>query len=290
MPFNSSIVGTESMPYVHETDTRWAMNYAAAIGDENPMLLDTRQERLPVHPMYLAFPEWEAMKTLMPAMRLADDELTKSVEMHHDTVMHRPLTAGMVLSTVASVRAVQTHRSGTLVTYALDTSEVDGDPVGVSTVQALYRGVALVGDDRGEAPALGAAPADSGAGLTESRQVSFPATACHTYSECARIWNPFHTDISVAEEVGISGLILHGTATLARAVSEICEAFEELSIDRVTRITADLRAMVIVPTSLELEYGKPERNGALDSLVVSFQLTTPEAGHALKRGQVTFRK
>ena len=289
MPFDSSLVGVQSDPFTHILDTRWAMNYAASIGDENPVLLDTRQPLLPVHPMYLAFPEWEAMKQLMPQLRLTEDELGRSVEMHHTTVLDKPLVAGTDLSTVASVRAVQDHRSGTLVTFDVTTSEVTGDRVGTSTIQALYRDVAMTGADRGDAEVGTAASYDADT-LSESRAVALPATACHVYSECARIWNPFHTDISVAEKVGISGLILHGTATLARAVSELCESYDDLSIERVASISADLRAMVMVPVSLTLEHGKPQLSDDLDSLVVSFQLTTPEGGLALKRGVVTFRR
>lgn len=289
MPFDSSLVGVESDPFVHDAESRWAMNYAASIGDENPLLLDTRQSPLPVHPMYLAFPEWEAMKQLMPALRLSDDELGRSVEMHHTTVLDRTLVAGTSMSAVAAVRAVHSHRSGTLVTFDVTTSEVGGDRLGVSTIQALYRDVAMAGADRGEV-SNGPASSYDGDSLAESRQVVIPATACHVYSECARIWNPFHTDISVAEKVGISGLILHGTATLARAVSDLCEAYDDLSIDRVASSSADLRAMVVVPVALDLEHGKPQLSDDLDSLVVSFQLKTPEGGLALKRGVVTFRR
>ena len=43
--------------------------------------------------------------------------------------------------------------------------------------------------------------------------------AAHTYTECARIWNPIHTDLAVALAADLPGLILHGTATLAHGVS-----------------------------------------------------------------------
>ena len=45
------------------------------------------------------------------------------------------------------------------------------------------------------------------------------ATAAHVYTEGARIWNPIHTDAAVAARAGLPGIILHGTATLALAVS-----------------------------------------------------------------------
>ena len=41
------------------------------------------------------------------------------------------------------------------------------------------------------------------------------------YTECARIWNPIHTDAAVARAAGLPAIILHGTATLALAVSRV---------------------------------------------------------------------
>jgi hypothetical protein len=50
------------------------------------------------------------------------------------------------------------------------------------------------------------------------REVPLAATAAHVYTECARIWNPIHSDAAVASGAGLPGIILHGTATLALAV------------------------------------------------------------------------
>lgn len=288
MPFESSVVGTEAEPYIHRTDSRWGMNYAAAIGDENPTLLDTRRDRLVIHPMYLSFPEWESMQMLMPSLRLSDDERERSVEMHHDTELYQPLVAGMDLYTVSSVRAVQEHRAGTQVIFTVKTTDTAGTPVGTSTVQALYRDVDLIGESRGKPIERDAIVSNKSYSFDTVVPLSIPATACHVYSECARIWNPFHTDISVAERVGIHGLILHGTATLARVVSEICNAYESLSIETVSRVNADLRAMVIVPTSLKLELAIiPTVEDQFRR--VAFQLRTQEGDFALKRGSIEFQ-
>jgi acyl dehydratase len=51
--------------------------------------------------------------------------------------------------------------------------------------------------------------------------VNVPAQAAHVYTECARIWNPIHTDIAAARAAGLPDLILHGTANLALAVSRV---------------------------------------------------------------------
>ena len=51
------------------------------------------------------------------------------------------------------------------------------------------------------------------------------ATAAHVYTECARIWNPIHTDVAYARAAGLPDIILHGTATLALSISKVSRRF-----------------------------------------------------------------
>ena len=83
---------------------------------------------------------------------------------------------------------------------------------------------------------------------TWQTRVAISAQLAHVYTECARIWNPIHTDIAVARAAGLPGLILHGTATLALAVS--CVIARELDGDpgRVRRVAARFTGMVPVPS------------------------------------------
>ena len=61
-------------------------------------------------------------------------------------------------------------------------------------------------------------PSSSGAPLYVE-EMNFSAYEGVMYSECARIWNPIHSDHATALASGLDGPILHGTATMARAVS-----------------------------------------------------------------------
>jgi acyl dehydratase len=84
--------------------------------------------------------------------------------------------------------------------------------------------------------------------LDERRSVVRPVDA-HVYSECARIWNPIHTDITAARAAGLADPILHGTATLARAVSAVA-AMREHDLVGVQRVTAAFRQPVELGTEL----------------------------------------
>ena len=74
--------------------------------------------------------------------------------------------------------------------------------------------------------------------------------AAHVYSECARIWNPIHTDLAVAREAGLSAPILHGSATLALAVSQVIRRDLDGDPTRVREVAARLTGMVSMPSTI----------------------------------------
>jgi acyl dehydratase len=100
------------------------------------------------------------------------------------------------------------------------------------------------------------------------------------YTECARIWNPIHTDVSVARAAGLPDPILHGTATLALALS--CVVARDLGGEpaRVAEVRARFTGMVRLPSSFTVR-GRPG-----DGRGVSFDAHGPDGGPVLSQGVV----
>jgi acyl dehydratase len=108
----------------------------------------------------------------------------------------------------------------------------------------LYRGVMLEGGDRSTASIEDPPPDERD--LPSIGDISVAATAGHVYTECARIWNPIHTDSEYARAAGLPGIILHGTATLALSVSKILEKLNT----EVRRVRCRFAGMVLMPGTL----------------------------------------
>ena len=154
---------------------------------------------------------------------------------------------------------------------------------------SLYRGVACDGASAG-APrpeggcagptAPGTRPDDPEAPPDWSANVPIAPTLAHVYTECARIWNPIHTDRAVARAAGLPDIILHGTATLALAVSEVLRHAPAASAAEVTRITCRFSAMVALPSTITVEGWMPD-NG---TRAIPFQVRNVEGRAALTRG------
>ncbi len=259
----SAILGTEVGPLRHDIDARWLMAYAAGLGERDPRYYDTRSADGPMaHPLFPFCYEWP----LALEMRAAaiDAELAPlSVHATHHVVIHRPPRAGDTLLTSARIVRIARRARGTLVTTRFTTLDDRGAPVTTTDYGSFYRGVEC-DDDASVTPLdVGAWTSrhprhevdpvrDRGLSATALWRDTIPiaAEAAHVYTECARIWNPIHTDVAVAKAAGLPGLILHGTATLALAIS--CVVRRELAGApcRVREVTARFSGMVPMPSTL----------------------------------------
>src|SRR5574341_1571223 len=213
------IVGLTVGPIAHDIDARWLMAYAAALGETDPRYYDTLAPGGPAaHPLFPVCYEWPVMLALRD--RTTPDAVAlRGVHAAHDLTLHRAPRAGDALSTTARVTGLAHKRAGTLMTVRQETVDADGLPVSTTDYGSVYRDVGFKGEDSGvRADARGGLEMPAGA---VELPVAVPAGLAHVYTECARIWNPIHTDVAVARGAGLPDIILHGTATLALAVSRI---------------------------------------------------------------------
>jgi acyl dehydratase len=91
--------------------------------------------------------------------------------------------------------------------------------------------------------------------------VEVPGPLAHVYSECARIWNPIHTDVAVARAAGLPGPILHGTATLALAVTRLVERDLAGDCRAVRGVEARFTGMVPLPSAFSVCAGPRDGRG-----------------------------
>jgi acyl dehydratase len=287
MPIGSSIVGSAGVPLVAEIDSRWTMAYAAALGDAIPLYLDTNRGVI-AHPMFPVCFEWPVQVAMRAQFEkstsLTRDEAMRGVHATHDTVLHRAIRPPERLTTRLTVAGVERRTPGAYMVTRLDTLDQAGKPVCTSWYGAIYRGVEVIGPDvPAKFPPAPAQPiVEAGEPLSEC-QVDVPAGMAHIYTECARIFNPIHTDATVARAAGLPEIILHGTATLALAVSRIIDSEAGKDAARVERVAARFGAMVTMPSTLTV------RVLARDGAAVFFDVLSGEGRLAIRDGMVAMR-
>lgn len=274
------LVGASMGPSVQAIDARWLMAYAAALGETDAAFFDTRRPAgLHAHPLFPVCYEWP----LAVAMRAALPEAVaiRSVHATHDLRIHRAPRDGDRLSVRATIARAEARRSGAYVLSRYETADADGAPVTTTEYGSVYLGVRCAGPVAVPA-ATPAPPAPAW-----SAPVAVAPGLAHVYTECARIWNPIHTDAAVATRAGLDEIILHGTATLALAVSQVL-AREGEDPGAVTRIIGRFGAMVRMPSTLTVR-GYPGAETA-DGRRIPFDTLAADGRPAIRDGALWVRR
>ena len=274
MPLTSAVVGSTSRPFHHTADLRWILAYSAGIHDEARSVFSQHAVAHPVFPVCL---EWPAILDLR-VHGLTREEAGRGVHASHDLTIHRPVRPGDELVTTATTVGVEAGRNGAATWTRLSTVDAQGRPVATTYQRGVLLGVPLDGEglivDR---PSPWDPPSVDDAGSVE-RTIEVGAQDAHTYTECARIWNPIHTEWDVASAAGLPFLLLHGTATLARAVSVVDDLIGSGQRE-VDRIACRFAAPVPMPSALTIRAWPDGR----------FQVALPDGSAVITGGRLRWR-
>jgi acyl dehydratase len=250
------------VPDRQEIDKRWLMAYSAGLGEmQYP------------HPLFPVCYEWPVSRPIRQIDALRE-HYGRLVHAEHDLTLHRAARDGDRLEVSVRVAAVVQKKPGAIVVFRFETRDAAGAPVSTTNFTALYRGVSVEGADRGSvdsAPELKQA-------LSPAGEIQIGATAAHVYTECARIWNPIHTDREYARAAGLPDIILHGTATLALSVSRILEKFKVIPGD-VRRVRCRFAGMVLMPSRLSVHASHSENR-------IEFETRNERGEAVIQRGSV----
>jgi len=295
MPLDVRMVGETTRTFTHDVDARWIMSYAAGLGDFNPVYMDTAAHEVMAHPVFPVCLEWPVIlssRELPGYETVTPEEAARGVHAAHDLHLYRPIRAGERLTTSATIISLKSIRPGAAQMTRLDTIDADGDLVCRTYQLGISRGVAVTGEVRetgakGETgEGIDVAPQTPVRPQTEASTASFilpvRAGAAHVYTECARIFNPIHTDRQVAIAAGLPDIILHGTATMAMAVGRLVDEYLDRDPTRVRRLGGRFAAMVLMPSELALEVA------AVEPGVIHFDVRTADGQAAFQNAYLCF--
>jgi acyl dehydratase len=245
-----TVAGTEVGALSTSLDARWLMAYSASLGVDDPRYYDTLAEGGPLaHPLFSVCYEWPAVLALR-AKAVREAWALQGVHSTHHVVVHRLPSATDRLLTRAQIITVRPSRAGTLVVARLSTVDRNGRPVTTTDYGSVYRGIGTDAEQRAQVERLDRPSPPPASKTWWSAKVPVASRAAHVYSECARIWNPIHTDIAVARSAGLAAPILHGSATLALAVSQVVNHDLDGDPARVREIAVRFTGLVFMPSTI----------------------------------------
>jgi acyl dehydratase len=272
-----------------EVTARMTMAYAAALGETEPRYLDdVRQGGLVAPPPFCVVLEWPVMSgsRYRTVTGTSAEQAYAAIHVRQDSRFHRLVRPGDRLVTEGRLVHVRATSAGALVTSKLETRDAaTAVPVVTSWFAAIFLRLGLDGPPTTleEPPPLRAEPEVPTTGAATIR-VPIARTLPHVYTECARIWNPIHTERAVALAAKLPDIILHGTATWALAAQRLLQSYAEGDPSRLLRIAGRFHGMVVPGGEIAIEHARdPERPGT-----VQFAVRNSDGDLAIAHGVAEF--
>lgn len=289
MAIPTELVAMTVPPLTHDVDERWTMAYSAALEDCRAAYHDTTApDGVVAHPLFVVCVEWPVIvssRAASEAAGVAPDEVITSVHATHDTEIHRLARPGDRLTTSMEMVGLVQKTPGAMSSTRLRTVDADGAPVATTTQNGIYLGVPLAGDDRPDPDPPTPIPGHERRGTPTEVTVAIPAGAAHTYTDCARIWNPIHTSKQVALDAGLPDIILHGTANLAHGVTAVIDHDGGGDPNQVRRIACRFAAMVRLPDTLTVRIW-PANDTGPGRRTVPFEVVNQSGETAVRDGLI----
>jgi acyl dehydratase len=291
MIIDSSYVNTQLKEY--STVVNWfnIMNYAAAIGDENPLYFNDEGKTIIAPPMFAVATTWPISGNILEFLEdksFPTEVLKTQVHYTEHLILHRPIYAGENISIQGSIAAIIKHHAGAVIVNRYNAFDKTGEPIFTEYIGGMMRGVQCTGDNRGQEnlPAI-PEPIVQDQPIWE-KQIYIDRMRPYIYEGCTGISFPIHTSINFAKSVGLPDIIFHGTATLALAVREITNLEADKNPMMIKEISCRFTGMVIPGTNIKVSLdGKAERGNGKD---LFFKVYNDQNQRAISNGYVRIEK
>lgn len=263
MKIDSKFVNASIKDYSYKVHWRKIMNYAAAVNDDNPYYFnDEKEEGIVAPPMYIVAITWpiiENLKNFIQIEKFPIKVLKTIVHYTEHIKIHRLIKPNDELFLKGKIVAILPHRAGTHIVIRLDANDKNNNPVFTEHIGGMLRGVKLDGDGLGE-NTLPYIPVFSNATKPLwKKTIEIDKLRSFIYDGCTDIIFAIHTSKKFAHFVGLPGIILQGTATLAYTVKEIINTEAGGNPHKIKEIYCKFTGMVKPGTIIQLQLNNKSR-------------------------------
>lgn len=291
MKLDAGFVGTPLKSYRTTVKWRDTTNYAAAVQDNNPKYFDDRQKQgILAHPMFAAAVTWPVVSRLesfIQSQEFPKEVLLTQVHYSEHLVIHRLMRPADELSLTGSLMALLPHRAGTHAIICLEANDRHGEPLFTEYIGAMLRGVAC-----GEGGLAGQLPlipeSDNPAEALWVSDIHIDPLRPYVYDGCSQIEFPIHTSPKFAEMVGLPGILLQGTATLAYAVRELVDKEADGDPARMAEIACRFTGMVQPGCDIRVRCTERKSHGTHTDIF--FEVLDGDKNRAIRNGYAKMRQ
>ena len=286
MQLDPAFVGTCLKEYRCTLDWRQSMNYAAAVQDPNPWYFDDERAdgiiAPPMQAVALTWPIFERFHEFAPKDGFPLEAMQRQVHYTEHLIFHRPLKPGGDLIIQGRIAAILPHRAGTHVVVRLDARDAAGAQVFTEYQGGMLRGVTcgVKGKGQQSLPDVPRALADPP--VLWQAKIFIDPLAPYIYDGCTHIFFPIHTSRHFARAVGLPGIIVQGTATLALAAREIVNREGDGDPRKLKILSCRFSGMVLPGEEIMVRLN--ERRSVPGGWDLFFEVLNASGGRAVSHG------
>jgi acyl dehydratase len=290
MKLTSAFVGAALKEYTCIITARRIMNYAAAIGDTNPVYFnDERPEGIiapPLFPVAVTWPIVENITQYLEAEGFPQEVLFTQVHYSEHLSIHRPITPGDNLKIQGKIAAILPHRAGTYVITRFGAQDAGGKQVFTEHIGAMMRAVECTDAGAG-GESIPSVPKQLKESALWESVLPIDPLAPFIYDGCTNIHFPIHTSVQFAHQVGLPGIIHQGTATLAVSVHNILNKEAGGDPRRLADVYCRFSGMVLPGSAIRVRLtGKNKVSGGTD---LRFIVLNAEEKRAISDGYIQLK-
>jgi len=283
MELDPQFVGARLRPYRTMVDWRKTTNYAAATGDDNPVYFDDRRAGGLIAPPMLAVAlTWPISSNIGDYLERKDfpgEVLMTQVHYTERLDFHRPVRPGDRLTITGLIAGILPHRAGTHCHIRYEAVDRENQPVFTELTGALFRGVTCHGE--GVVVDLPEEPAGEWCdGPVWNQEICVDPMLPYVYDGCSDIVFAIHTSPSFAADVGLPGIILQGTCTLALAARELVNREAGGDPRRLKTLSCRFSGMVQPGTTISVELKTRNREDFFFEVINQQGQKTVSSGYA----------
>jgi acyl dehydratase len=291
MKLSSDFVGATLREYTCAINSRWTMNYAAAIGDNNPVYFnDERPEGIiapPLFPVAVTWPIIENISDYLEAGDFPKEVLFTQVHYSEHLSIHKPVTPGITLKIRGSIAAILPHRAGTHVIIRFNAQDTGGNNYFTEHIGAMMRGIECADTGKGSESVPPVPHQTKESVVLWEDAIPIDPLAPFIYDGCTNIHFPIHTSVKFAHQVGLPGIIHQGTSTLALAVHKILNREAGDDPHRLAIVFCRFSGMVLPGTAIRVQL--TGKNKVSEGIDLFFTVINAEDKRAITDGYIRLK-
>lgn len=291
MKISDNFVNTKLKEYQVKINWRSIMNYAASIEDDNPYYFDDEKDEgiiaPPIYAVAVTWPIIENMKDFIEAEKFPLKVLNTVVHYTEYIKIHRLIKPNDIIKINGEICAILPHRAGTHVVLCLKAFDKANNPIFTEYTGSILRGVKLEGNGIGNESIPVIQKAKSTETLIWEKEIKIDKLRSFIYDGCTNIKFAIHTSQKFAHFVGLPGIIIQGTATLAYVIKEITNMEANGNPKKIKEISCKFTDMVLPGTAIKLRVLEKKKNN--DQVEIYFEVYNHEGKKAISNGLVVLK-